>query len=47
MELKKEEMHNVDGGAVSWKILATIGAVIVCFVGILDGITNPSKCRNR
>lgn len=47
MELNKEEMYEINGGAVSWKILAAIGAGIVCIAGILSGYTNPDRCRNR
>jgi len=47
MELDNKEMYNITGGAVSWKILAAIGAGIVCLVGIISGYTNPDRCKNR
>ena len=47
MELSKDEMYMIDGGAISWKILASIGAGIVLFVGIISGYTNPDKCNNK
>lgn len=47
MELSKDEMYMIDGGAVSWKILAGIGAGIVLVMGMISGYTNPEKCNNR
>lgn len=46
MELRKEEMSQIDGGAISWGVVAGIGAGIVYLIGIISGYTNPSKCNN-
>jgi len=47
MELKTQEMYEINGGVISWKILATIGSGLVLLVGIISGYTNPDKCNNR
>lgn len=46
IELEKEEMKKIDGGA-STAIIATVVAGIVVFItGILSGYSNPQKCNN-
>lgn len=45
MKLNNEEMSKVMGGAISFKIAAIIGGIIVFAVGLIDGIINPKKCN--
>ena len=47
MELRKEEMYEVNGGAVSAGVIAGICAGIIYLVGVLSGYTNPNRCNNR
>lgn len=44
MELTQKEMQEINGG--SWYVIAGIGAAIVYLIGILNGITNPTRCNN-
>ena len=46
-ELKKEELININGGAVSWSLITGISAVVVFIVGIIDGIVRPVKCYRK
>ena len=46
MEITKEEMHTIDGGALSWGILAGIAAAVVYVIGCFSGYTNPTRCNN-
>ena len=45
-KLTSDEMNLVSGGAVKWGVVALVSGAIVLIVGVLDGFTNPSKCRN-
>lgn len=47
VELKKEEMQNINGGAVNWAAIAGISALLSFMAGVVDGYVNPLKCRNR
>ena len=47
MNLTNDEMYSVDGGGVSFGLLAGICAGIVYLIGALSGYTNPNKCNNR
>lgn len=40
------EMKEVEGKGMSWTLWGVIGGVITLIVGIVDGFTNPTKCRN-
>ena len=42
--LNNEEMLNVKGGAISLKLAAAIGGVVIFLVGVIDGIIHPKKC---
>jgi lactobin A/cerein 7B family class IIb bacteriocin len=46
MELTKNEMYSIDGGGISWGIVAGIAAAVVYIIGCFNGYTNPSKCSN-
>jgi hypothetical protein len=43
--LTNKEAKMIKGGAVSGWVIAGIVAGITFFVGVLDGITRPFKCR--
>lgn len=45
IELKKEEMLNVNGGANAILIASIIGTIITFVVGTLKGYSNPEKCN--
>ena len=40
------ELEKIQGGGFSWGIAAGIVAAITFIVGVIDGFTNPVKCRN-
>lgn len=44
-KLTVNEAKMIKGGAVSGWVIAGIVAGITFFVGVLDGITRPFKCR--
>ncbi len=46
LELTKKEMDEVSGGGISWGIASGIIAGIIFIIGLIDGYTNPKKCRN-
>lgn len=45
-KLTREEMHQVNGGAIKWGVIAGVGALASFIIGIIDGWTNPKKCNN-
>ena len=45
MDISKNELKNVKAGAIHWGVVALVGGIVSFVVGILDGITNPYKCR--
>ncbi len=50
MNLKQEELLTIKGGAKTGYgglLFLLLGGVITILAGIIDGITNPSKCNNR
>lgn len=46
MELTQKEMYKVEGGGVSWGIVAGIATAIVYLIGCFSGYTNPTRCNN-
>ncbi len=44
-EIKTSELKSMKAGAIHWGIVGLIGGIITFFVGVIDGYTNPSKCR--
>ena len=46
MELTKQEMNTINGGGISWGVVAGIAATVVYLIGCLSGVTNPNKCKN-
>ncbi len=45
MKLTKTELKTIYAGAINGWLLSAIGAGITFFIGVLDGITRPFKCR--
>lgn len=45
MNLKKEELMAINGGAVSTSLIALIGAGVVFLIGVIDGFVRPLKCN--
>ncbi len=45
MILKEKELLEMEGGAIHYAILATIGAIGVFLAGVVDGILRPLKCN--
>ncbi len=43
--LKKEEMQEINGGAVGFGFWALIGGGIVFMIGLIDGFVRPLKCN--
>ena len=44
-EIKREELYNINGGAVSWGVYATIGAIATFVAGFIDGFVHLKKCN--
>jgi len=45
MEVSNQELKEIKAGAIRWGIVGIIGGIITFIVGVIDGFTNPSKCR--
>lgn len=45
MEITKSELRDVKAGAIHWGVVALVGGIVAFVVGVVDGITNPTKCR--
>lgn len=43
--LNESELKNINAGAIKWGIVAAIGGIVTFIMGVLDGFTNPTKCR--
>ena len=43
--LTNNEMLSINGGLVSWSVIALIGAAISFITGIIDGYLRPLKCN--
>lgn len=46
MELSKKEMYQINGGGISFGIIAGLAAALVYIIGCFSGYTNPSRCNN-
>ena len=45
MNLEKQELLEIKGGAIKWGIGLGILAGVSFIVGLIDGIIRPLKCR--
>lgn len=45
MELKKEELLEINGGASKGAIIAGIVSGVIFIIGIIDGMVRPLKCN--
>ena len=45
MLLTKEELLDINGGAISWTLFSSIAGAIIFLVGVVDGYLRPLKCR--
>ena len=43
--LTESELKDLTAGAIHWGIVGIIGGIITFLVGVIDGYTNPSKCK--
>ena len=43
--LGKEELINVNGGAISFGVGASVIAGIIFIIGVIDGYVRPLKCN--
>ena len=47
--LNNEEMMNVEGGAISFKMAGLVTGILtgiaVFLIGVWDGYVNPNKCK--
>lgn len=44
IKLNEAELREINAGA-KWGLFAVIGGIVTFIIGVLDGITNPTKCR--
>lgn len=45
MNLEKQELLNINGGAVRFGVIIGIGAAISFLIGVFDGLVRPLKCN--
>lgn len=45
MELKKEDLKEINGGGISFGAGVLIGAGITFLIGLIDGYIRPLSCR--
>ena len=45
INIENDELKDIRAGAIRWGIVGIIGGIITFVVGVIDGFTNPSKCR--
>lgn len=43
--LSKQELMEVNGGAIKWAIVGAIAAGVSFIIGVVDGIIRPLKCN--
>lgn len=44
-KLKKNEMKDINGGAVRFSLVLALGALASFIVGLIDGYVRPLKCN--
>lgn len=44
-QLSNNELLKVNGGAISWKLLAAVPLAVSFIAGIIDGYLRPLKCN--
>ena len=44
-EISNSELKKVKAGAIHWGLVGLISGIITFVVGVIDGYTNPSRCR--
>ncbi len=44
-EISNTELKSIKAGAIRWGLVGIIGGIITFVVGVIDGYTNPSRCR--
>ncbi len=45
MILTKDELLDINGGAVTWTLATAIVSGIVFIIGVIDGYLRPLKCN--
>ena len=40
-----KELLEIQGGVVSWGLIAGIGSLVVFIIGVIDGYLRPLKCN--
>ena len=45
MELSKNELIEIKGGAIKYGIYIAIGAAVTFIIGLVDGFLRPLKCN--
>ncbi len=45
MILKEQELLEIEGGAIRYALLATLGAIGIFIAGVVDGILRPLRCN--
>ncbi len=44
-KLNNKEMQQIEGGAIKWGVIASIGGFASFIIGVIDGWMNPKKCN--
>lgn len=45
-KVEEKDLEKIDGGGLSWGIVAGIVAGVTFIIGLIEGYTNPSACNN-
>ncbi len=45
MILKEKDLLEIEGGAIRYALLATLGAIGIFIAGVVDGILRPLRCN--
>lgn len=44
-KLTEQELTLIEGGAISFGLIAGIAAAVTFLIGVVDGIVRPLRCR--
>ena len=45
IDIEEKELEQVQGGGISWGIVAGIVAGVTFLIGLIEGYVNPNKCN--
>ena len=45
MEVNTSELKNIKAGSIKWGLVGLIGGIVAFVIGVVEGYTNPYKCK--